>query len=82
MEMLAGGAVLAGLTAVTGELNHLDPGQGSGRSVLALLYLTGPGSLLAMTCYVIALRRLPYPPTPTSTPSLPSRSAPCSSASA
>ena len=27
--------------------------------MLALLYLIGPGSLLAMTCYVIALRRLP-----------------------
>jgi drug/metabolite transporter (DMT)-like permease len=26
---------------------------------VALLYLIGPGSLLAMTCYVIALRRLP-----------------------
>ena len=31
----------------------------SGRSALALLYLIGPGSLLAMTCYVIALQRLP-----------------------
>jgi len=59
MEMLTGGAVLAGLAAVTGELSHLDPGQMSGRSVLALIYLIGPGSLLAMTCYVIALRRLP-----------------------
>jgi drug/metabolite transporter (DMT)-like permease len=59
MEMLAGGAVLAGLAAVTGELGQLDPGQVSGRSLLALLYLIGPGSLLAMSCYVIALRRLP-----------------------
>jgi drug/metabolite transporter (DMT)-like permease len=59
MEMLAGGAVLAVLAAATGELGHLDPGQVSGRSALALLYLIGPGSLLAMTCYVIALRRLP-----------------------
>jgi drug/metabolite transporter (DMT)-like permease len=59
MEMLAGGAVLAVLAAATGELSHLDPGQVSGRSALALLYLIGPGSLLAMTCYVIALRRLP-----------------------
>jgi drug/metabolite transporter (DMT)-like permease len=59
MEMLAGGAVLAVLAAATGELGHLDPGQVSGRSVLALLYLIGPGSLLAMSCYVIALRRLP-----------------------
>jgi drug/metabolite transporter (DMT)-like permease len=59
MEMLAGGAVLVALAAATGELSHLDPGQVSGRSALALLYLIGPGSLLAMTCYVIALRRLP-----------------------
>jgi drug/metabolite transporter (DMT)-like permease len=59
MEMLAGGAVLAVLAAATGELSHLDPGQVSGRSALALVYLIGPGSLLAMTCYVIALRRLP-----------------------
>ena len=59
MEMLAGGVVLAALAAVTGELSHLDPGQVSGRSVLALLYLIGPGSLLAMTCYVVVLRRLP-----------------------
>ena len=59
MEMLAGGAVLTGLAAATGELSRIDPGQVSGRSLLALLYLIGPGSLLAMTCYVIALRRLP-----------------------
>jgi len=59
MEMLAGGAVLTGLAAATGELSHLDPGHVSGRSLLALLYLIGPGSLLAMTCYVIVLRRLP-----------------------
>jgi drug/metabolite transporter (DMT)-like permease len=59
MEMLTGGVVLAVLAAVTGELSHLDPGQVSGRSALSLLYLIGPGSLLAMTCYVIALRRLP-----------------------
>jgi drug/metabolite transporter (DMT)-like permease len=59
MEMLAGGAVLAGLAAATGELARFDPGQVSGRSWLALAYLIVPGSLLAMSCYVIALRRLP-----------------------
>ncbi len=59
MEMLAGGLVLAGLAAATGELGRLDPGHISGRSWLALLYLIGPGSLVAMTCYVIALRSLP-----------------------
>jgi drug/metabolite transporter (DMT)-like permease len=59
MEMLSGGAVLAGLAAATGELRRFDPAQVSGRSWLALAYLIVPGSLLAMTCYVIALRRLP-----------------------
>ena len=49
----------AELAAATGELSRLDPGHVSGRSWLALLYLIGPGSLLAMTCYVIALRNLP-----------------------
>ena len=43
MEMLAGGLVLAGLAAATGELSRLDPGHVSGRSWLALLYLIGPG---------------------------------------
>jgi drug/metabolite transporter (DMT)-like permease len=59
MEMLAGGLVLSVLAAATGELSHLNPAHVSGRSWLALLYLIGPGSLLAMTCYVIALRSLP-----------------------
>jgi drug/metabolite transporter (DMT)-like permease len=59
MEMLTGGLVLAGLAAATGELGRLGSAGVSGRSWLALLYLIGPGSLLAMTCYVIALRRLP-----------------------
>jgi drug/metabolite transporter (DMT)-like permease len=59
MEMLAGGVALAIAATATGELSRLDPGQVSARSALALLYLIGPGSLLAMTCYVIALQRLP-----------------------
>ncbi len=59
MQMLAGGAVLTVAAAATGELSRLHPGLVSGRSLAALLYLIGPGSLLAMTCYVVALRRLP-----------------------
>jgi drug/metabolite transporter (DMT)-like permease len=59
MEMLTGGIVLTGLAAATGELTHLDPAHVSTQSLLGLLYLIGPGSLLALTCYVIALRRLP-----------------------
>jgi drug/metabolite transporter (DMT)-like permease len=56
MEMLAGGVVLVGLALATGQA---WPGHASGESLLALAYLVGPGSLLALTCYVIALRRLP-----------------------
>jgi drug/metabolite transporter (DMT)-like permease len=59
MEMLAGGVVLTGLAAITGELTRVDPAHVSGQSLLGLLWLIGPGSLLALTCYVIALRRLP-----------------------
>jgi drug/metabolite transporter (DMT)-like permease len=59
MEMLAGGAVLTALAAATGELTQASPGKISSQSLLALAYLIGPGSLLALTCYVIALRRLP-----------------------
>jgi drug/metabolite transporter (DMT)-like permease len=56
MEMLAGGAVLVGLALAAGQAWS---GHASGESLLALAYLVGPGSLLALTCYVIALRRLP-----------------------
>jgi drug/metabolite transporter (DMT)-like permease len=56
MEMLTGGLVLVALAAATGEFK---PVHASGSSLLALLYLIVPGSLLALTCYVIALRRLP-----------------------
>jgi drug/metabolite transporter (DMT)-like permease len=59
MEMLTGGIVLTGLAAATGELTRIDPAHVSAQSLLGLLYLIGPGSLLALTCYVIALRRLP-----------------------
>jgi drug/metabolite transporter (DMT)-like permease len=59
MEMLTGGVVLTGLAAATGELARIDPARVSEQSLFGLLYLIGPGSLLALTCYVIALRRLP-----------------------
>jgi len=58
MEMLAGGTVLIGFAAVAGETL---PAHVSAESLLAVGYLIGPGSLLAMTCYTIALRRLPTP---------------------
>jgi drug/metabolite transporter (DMT)-like permease len=59
MEMLTGGTVLVGLAAAAGEFARFDPGRVGTSSLLALLYLIGPGSLVALTCYVIALRGLP-----------------------
>ena len=51
--------MLTGLAAATGELAHIGTAHVSAQSLLGLLYLIGPGSLLTLTCYVIALRRLP-----------------------
>jgi drug/metabolite transporter (DMT)-like permease len=59
MEMLTGGIVLTAMAAATGELARLDPAHVSEQSLFGLLYLIGPGSLIGLTCYVIALRRLP-----------------------
>jgi drug/metabolite transporter (DMT)-like permease len=59
MEMLAGGTVLSCAAILGGQLSGFDPAHVSGRSLLALAYLIGPGSLLAMTCYVVALGTLP-----------------------
>jgi len=59
MEMLAGGTVLALVAAVRGEFAQLHLDQVSTASLVALLYLIGPGSLLALSAYVLALQRLP-----------------------
>ncbi|WP_167736049.1 EamA family transporter [Nocardioides sp. 503] len=59
LQMLTGGAALLAAAVVTGELGDLDAGHVSLRSLLALAYLVGPGSLLALTAYVVALRTLP-----------------------
>jgi drug/metabolite transporter (DMT)-like permease len=56
MEMLAGGTVLIAFAAAARET---VPAHVSAQSLLAVGYLIGPGSLLALTCYTIALRRLP-----------------------
>jgi drug/metabolite transporter (DMT)-like permease len=57
MEMLCGGVVLLVVAATRNELTFpLD--HVSGESYAALLYLIGPGTLIAMTCYVVALNRL------------------------
>jgi drug/metabolite transporter (DMT)-like permease len=59
MQMLAGGAVLLAAAAVTGEFSHFAPSQVSVASWLALAYLIGPGSIIAFSAYVVAVRRLP-----------------------
>jgi drug/metabolite transporter (DMT)-like permease len=57
MEMLCGGLLCAVVALVRGEL-AFDAGNVSGESWWALIYLIGPGTLLAMTCYVFVLGRL------------------------
>jgi drug/metabolite transporter (DMT)-like permease len=57
MEMLCGGVVCAVVALVRGEL-FFDAGKVSAHSLWALNYLIGPGTLLAMTCYVFVLGKL------------------------
>lgn len=58
-EMLAGGVLLVVVGAGRGEFGDLHLAGVSGRSLLGLGWLIGPGSLLAFTAYVYALRTLP-----------------------
>jgi drug/metabolite transporter (DMT)-like permease len=61
MQMLTGGTAILILAAATGEFGSLHLGAVSGRSWLALAYLIGPGSIVALTAYGIAIRTLPTP---------------------
>jgi drug/metabolite transporter (DMT)-like permease len=56
MEMIGGSVALLVLAAVTGELSRVHPERISWQSVVALLYLTVFGSLLAFSSYVWLLR--------------------------
>jgi drug/metabolite transporter (DMT)-like permease len=58
MEMLCGGLVCAVIAAARSELTFDVTGV-TGKSWWALAYLIGAGTLLAMTCYVFVLGRLP-----------------------
>lgn len=55
-QMLGGGALLVPFGLVQGEGARLDPAGVSGASLLALLYLIGPGSLIAFSCYTWILK--------------------------
>jgi drug/metabolite transporter (DMT)-like permease len=51
MQMLAGGTLLLLAGTLVGDWGRLDPGAVSTRSVVALLYLSIVGSLVALTAY-------------------------------
>jgi drug/metabolite transporter (DMT)-like permease len=57
MEMFCGGIVCAVVAAFQGNLSF-PVGHVSAHSWWALIYLIGPGTLLAMTCYVFVLGKL------------------------
>ena len=59
MELLAGGAALLVLSAVTGEFGSLHLSHVSAGSWIALAYLIVIGSIVAFSAYGIAIRTLP-----------------------
>jgi drug/metabolite transporter (DMT)-like permease len=61
MQMLTGGATILAVAAATGEFGSFHPGRVSLGSWLALAYLIGPGSILALSAYNMAVRTLPTP---------------------
>lgn len=58
MEMLAGGLLLMIAGLVTGEVSQLNVAVISTRSLLAMLYLTVFGSIVALTAYVWLLKNV------------------------
>ncbi|TFG68707.1 MAG: hypothetical protein E4H24_02865 [Thermomicrobiales bacterium] len=61
LQMVLGGGVLAIMAVVSGELADLDPGAITRSSVIAFLYLTIIGSLVAFTAFGWLLRVAPLP---------------------
>lgn len=55
MEMIAGGAILFGVSALLGEWQGFSIAAVSSRSLFALLYLIVAGSLLGFTAYIFLL---------------------------
>jgi drug/metabolite transporter (DMT)-like permease len=58
MEMIVGGVVLLAAAAGTGEFSRVRWSSVPAASWIALVYLIGPGSILAFTAYGYALSRL------------------------
>ena len=61
MQMVAGGIILGGMAAATGEPARFDVPAISAESLAALAYLTVIGSLVAFTAYGWLLRVAPLP---------------------
>lgn len=61
VQMLAGSATLAVLALLGGEWASFQPSAISTDSIIAFVYLTFIGSLLAFTAYVWVLRKAPLP---------------------
>jgi drug/metabolite transporter (DMT)-like permease len=61
MEMLSGAVVLGVASVVSGELASFRPEAISGDSILAVVYLTLIGSLVAFTAFAWVLRQAPLP---------------------
>ena len=59
MQMLTGSVTITALAAVTGEFSSFRLAHVSAGSWLALAYLIGPGSILALSTYGVAVRQLP-----------------------
>jgi drug/metabolite transporter (DMT)-like permease len=59
VQMLAGSALLAVEAAVTGEIGRFHPEAISGRSLVALAYLTVVGSMLAYNAYAWLIGHAP-----------------------
>jgi drug/metabolite transporter (DMT)-like permease len=59
VEMLAGGFLLLIAGLLTGETTKLDFDQVSTNSLLAMIYLTIAGSIIAFTAYIWLLKRVP-----------------------
>ncbi|HUP54557.1 MAG TPA: EamA family transporter [Methylomirabilota bacterium] len=60
-QMLAGGIVLAVMAGLSGEFGRFDPAAVSTDSIVAVVYLTLIGSLLAFTAFGWLLRVAPLP---------------------
>lgn len=65
MQMPAGGLILIAAGTVTGEWARLHVIHLPAATVLAIVWLAVPGSIVAFTAYIYALKKLPTSTTST-----------------